>query len=119
MDDIRKNLTIDPYYKKTLQYHLKMPLEKDEMDLVLMYADDLLDMDKKIALISDGLNGDLVLSDVAEVYRQPAVYYSQKTGDPYLKTWENSGGYVVTKNAGTPNKERKSIHIRFSSIKNG
>lgn len=124
LDAIRAKLTTDPrykieaYYKKTLEYHLKMPLN-EVTDLVVMYADDLVELDKKIAFISDGLNGDLVLSDVAEAYRKPAIYYAKKTGDPYLKTWEDTGGYVVTKHPGTPNEERKSIHIRFSGIKNG
>jgi hypothetical protein len=112
---LRETFKIDPYYKKTLEHHLKFDL-KDETEVVDVYYKDLLDIGKAIVLISDGLSGHVVLSDIAEKYRDPKRYMNPQTKQPFLENWKDTEGYVVRKNVGTSTEERKSIHIRFSSV---
>jgi hypothetical protein len=115
LEGLRKTFRIDPDYKKTLEHHLKFDL-KDERDVLDVYYDDLLEIGKAITLISDGLSGHVVLSDIAENYRAPKKYLNLKTKQEDWEKWQYTEGYVARKNAGTAAEVRKSIHIRFSSV---
>jgi hypothetical protein len=101
-----------------LRYHLKIDFT-DAGDLAAKHYDKLVSIGKTIDIISSSLKGEIVLSDLAESYRKPMIYFDNQTGTQKTEDWKNTYGYVLTKHPGTPQKVKKSIHIRFSRVENG